>query len=75
MLIHTGSKLFLKGMNDFLMIIKTYDHTPTDYAIRRVKISAKGYVLPEIILVLSIFFFVTSIAVALLENINYGIFF
>ena len=56
-------------MKDFLMIILTHDHTPTCYAKRRAKISAKGYVLPGMILVLLMFFFLTSIAVAFLENI------
>lgn len=69
MLIHTGSTLFVKGMKDFLMIILTHVHTPTCYAKRRAKISAKGYALPGMILVLLIFFFLTSIAVAFLENI------
>ena len=65
MLTHTVSKLFLKGMKDFLLIILTYEHTPICYAERIAKISAKGCILPRMILVLLIFWFVTSIAVAI----------
>ena len=65
MLTHTVSKLFLKGMKEFLMIILTYELTPICYDERRAKISAKGYILPGMILVLLIFLFVTSIVVAI----------
>ena len=65
MLNHTVSKLFLKGMKEFLMIILTYELTPICYEERRAKISATGHILPGMILVLLIFLFVTSIAVAI----------
>ena len=52
-------------MKDFLKIILDYDHTPICYAERVAKISAKRTVLPGMILVLLIFLFVTSIAVAI----------
>ena len=66
-LIHTGSKLFLKGMKDFLMIIQPM----TTLLQEEPKYQLKD-MLPEMILVLLISFFVTSIAVPIAGTIIFG---
>ena len=71
--LYTGSTVFLRILKDVLHILLSYhSHKLTKYGETKINVSTKRNLLPAAIIILVLYFFLTAVAVAEIEDFTYA---
>ena len=71
--LYTGATVFLRTLKDVLHILLSYHtHKLTKYGETKINVSTKRNLLPAAIIILVLYFFLTAVAVAEIEEFTYA---
>lgn len=71
--LYTGATVFLRTLKDVLHILLSYhSHKLTKYGETKINVSTKRNLLPAAIIILVLYFFLTAVAVAEIEEFTYA---
>ena len=71
--LYTGATVFLRTLKDVLHILLSYhSHKLTKYGETKINVSTKRNLLPTAIIILVLYFFLTAVAVAEIEEFTYA---